>query len=86
MEIVEILKILSTETDAEGTIEIELSTGSKTIDPLRQAILKAAFEGRLVQQDPSEEPAECLLARLNECAPQSGNQARQSRSIVGANA
>jgi type I restriction enzyme S subunit len=86
MEIVEILKVLSAETDAEGTIEIELSTGSKTVDPLRQAILKTAFEGRLVQQDPSEEPAECLLARLNECAPKSRNRARQSRSIVEANA
>jgi len=86
MEIVEILKVLSAETDAEGTIEVELSTGSKTIDPLRQAILKAAFEGRLVQQDPSEEPADRLLARLNECAPQSRSRARRSRSVVEANA
>jgi type I restriction enzyme S subunit len=86
IEIVEILKVLSAETDAEGTIETELSTGSKTIDPLRQAILKAAFEGRLVEQDRSEEPADCLLARLNECPPQARNRARRSRSIVEANA
>lgn len=31
---------------------------------LRQAILKAAFEGRLVDQDPNDEPASELLARL----------------------
>ncbi|MCB9663436.1 MAG: restriction endonuclease subunit S [Alphaproteobacteria bacterium] len=31
---------------------------------LRQSILKRAFEGRLVPQDPTDEPAEKLLARL----------------------
>ena len=34
---------------------------------LRQAILKAAFEGSLVAQDPADEPASTLLARLR-CA------------------
>jgi type I restriction enzyme S subunit len=31
---------------------------------LRQAILKAAFTGGLVPQDPSDEPASVLLARI----------------------
>jgi type I restriction enzyme, S subunit len=31
---------------------------------LRQSILKAAFEGRLVPQDPTDDPATALLARL----------------------
>ncbi len=31
---------------------------------LRQAVLKWAFEGRLVDQDPADEPAERLLARI----------------------
>jgi type I restriction enzyme S subunit len=31
---------------------------------LRQSILKRAFEGRLVPQDPRDEPASKLLARL----------------------
>ncbi len=33
---------------------------------LRQSILKAAFEGRLIAQDPRDEPAERLLSRLSE--------------------
>lgn len=34
-----------------------------TVAALRQSILKAAFEGRLVDQDPNDEPAAVLLAR-----------------------
>lgn len=33
---------------------------------LRQSILKDAFAGRLVPQDPTDEPAAALLARINE--------------------
>ncbi len=33
-------------------------------DALRQSILKKAFEGRLVPQDPNDEPAETLLERI----------------------
>jgi type I restriction enzyme S subunit len=35
---------------------------------LRQSILKAAFEGRLVQQDENDEPASVTLARLHKTA------------------
>ena len=31
---------------------------------LRQSILKAAFSGQLVPQDPADEPASVLLARI----------------------
>jgi type I restriction enzyme S subunit len=33
-------------------------------EALRQAILKKAFTGQLVAQDPADEPASVLLARL----------------------
>jgi type I restriction enzyme, S subunit len=38
---------------------------------LRQSLLKAAFEGRLVEQYPSSEPAKSLLVRVIGRAPQS---------------
>lgn len=48
----------------------ETSVAEETAPALRQSILKAAFEGRLVQQDYRDEPVEVLLARLGEAAHQ----------------
>ena len=44
----------------EETIEQSLLQA----EALRQSILKQAFAGKLVPQDPSDEPAEKLLARI----------------------
>jgi type I restriction enzyme S subunit len=38
--------------------------GNSQSQRLRQSILKAAFEGRLVPQDPNDEPASALLKRI----------------------
>jgi len=51
----------------DGSISID--NGEKTSAALRQSILKAAFEGRLVEQDPDDEPAELMLTRLDNAAP-----------------
>jgi type I restriction enzyme S subunit len=42
----------------------QLPTSIKRVQRLRQAVLKWAFEGKLVDQDPTDEPAEKLLARI----------------------
>jgi type I restriction enzyme, S subunit len=52
---------LDTETAAVGH---EIAAGAKRCSRLRQAVLKWAFEGRLADQDPTDEPAATLLARL----------------------
>ena len=44
----------------EQTIEESLEQAKA----LRQSILKKAFEGKLVQQDPNDEPVEKLLERI----------------------
>ena len=56
-------KMLVTAVD----VEAELAAASIS-SAGRQSILKAAFEGRLVEQDPRDEPADRLLARLSERA------------------
>ena len=45
----------------------------------RQNILRAAFSGQLVPQDPADEPASVLLARIREqrAATQAGPQRRK---------
>lgn len=40
----------------------------KRIETLRQTILKKAFSGELIRQDPNDEPAEKLLERIRESA------------------
>jgi type I restriction enzyme S subunit len=53
---------LGSADDADVLLEAESTNGLA----LRESILKAAFEGRLVPQDPAGEPAFELLARLRQ--------------------
>jgi len=45
-------------------LEDMVEQGLKKIERLKQSILKKAFEGKLVEPDPNDEPVEVLLARI----------------------
>lgn len=50
--------------EAAGGLESEIDAALTRADALRQSILKKAFSGHLVHQDPDDEPAATLLARI----------------------
>ncbi len=60
---------------ADKTIEQSI----RQSDRLRQSILKRAFEGKLVPQDPNDEPADKLLERINE---ERAKQAAESKKMT----
>lgn len=67
--VAEVERRLSVIDEIGAVVEANL----KRADRLRQSILKRAFEGKLVPQDPSDEPASLLLQRIK--AAKSGSTA-----------
>lgn len=68
----EIIEVLDSQLEHVDRVEDEIATALTRITALRQSILKKAFSGQLVTQDPADEPASALLARLAQApAPKS---------------
>jgi type I restriction enzyme, S subunit len=73
--VAEVERRLAVADRTAAEIDVQLARAAR----LRQSILKRAFEGKLVPQDPSDEPASVLLDRI--CAERaSATSARSGRS------
>lgn len=60
----EIVRILDAKLEAAEVMETEIEAGLARTAALRQSILKRAFSGQLVAQDPSDEAASVLLDQI----------------------
>ncbi len=74
-----ILAELDRRLSAADALEATLQASLRRTERLRQSILERAFRGELVPQDPNDEPAEALLARLKAAAPDTPAPRRRGR-------
>jgi type I restriction enzyme S subunit len=60
----EIISLLDARLEVADALEAEIDRALARADALRQSVLKQAFSGHLVAQDPADEPAAALLGRI----------------------
>jgi type I restriction enzyme S subunit len=81
-----IVELLRDDLSRAEDMEAHQTHDLNSVTALRQSILKAAFEGRLEPQDPADEPASVMLARLRDGKPQrqrrGGGRERKSLSPI----
>jgi type I restriction enzyme S subunit len=78
--VAEVDRLISVTDEVEQTVLAQLTRAKR----LRQAVLKRAFEGKLVPQDPNDEPASVLLARIRAeraAEPDGNGRGRKPRAV-----
>ena len=87
----EMVRILEKALSLVDTTEAEINRELQKAAALRQSILKQAFSGQLVAQDPNDEPASLLLERIKaeklaqsrSAKPRKDAPARQGNGMTG---
>jgi type I restriction enzyme S subunit len=87
VEMREIVRLVKELRDVVDEIEVVPQQAKTDTARLRQSVLKAAFEGRLVDQDPRDESADRFLTRLSavlEPEMRYRRRTRRKRAVVAA--
>ena len=73
----EVVRILDVRLETAEALDNEIDANLASAEALRQSILKRAFSGELVPQNPDDDPAQALLARIR--ASRDGNASTKPR-------
>jgi type I restriction enzyme, S subunit len=76
----EIVSRVETLFKAADALEARYLKAKAHVDKLTQSILAKAFRGELVHQDPNDEPASVLLARISQVGAQSERKPKRARN------
>lgn len=76
-----LLSELESKLSEADQLDQTLATALQQAEALRQSILKRAFCGQLVQQDPNDEPASALLERIRASRGASPAKGRQAKLV-----
>ncbi|QGG89030.1 restriction endonuclease [Agrobacterium sp. MA01] len=79
----QIVRILESRLETADLMEAEIDAALARAEAMRQSILKRAFSGQLVAQDPADEPAFELLARISANYEQSDKKASRRNKKNG---
>ncbi|MYG40205.1 MAG: restriction endonuclease subunit S [Nitrospira sp. SB0677_bin_15] len=78
----QIVDQIESRLSAAERLEQDIANGLKQAEALRQSLLKKAFEGRLVPQDPNDEPASVLLERIRAEKAKPKQKARKLKKVA----
>lgn len=75
-----VIEALATRVSEVDQLDQTIITALQQAEALRQSILKRAFSGQLVPQDPHDEPASALLARIKAEKVEHTSNSKRTRS------
>jgi type I restriction enzyme S subunit len=75
----EIIREIEKRVSILGELDREVDTNLKRAERLRQSLLEKAFSGKLIPENPNDEPASALLERIRQEEAKTGEEPKKGR-------